>query len=289
VIEVAMPRRLDDEDDDAPRPKKKKKRKPPPKSNKGLIIGLAIAGGVLLLGGVATTVYFLTRSDPKPEQKREEFPGMLAHWSFDDSTGKDQTGRGNDGRLVGGSFGPGKKGNALVLEGRDDQYMDLGQGKDMNFYENGAFTVALWYKTNERVGTLFSLRHAEMPATIDLFVRDNHALGIVGDDTDDGSGPARHAFCWCHPLNDGQWHHVALMRYENFIEIFYDGNSQGKDTHGACRGKITTSLRAIGCEKKFVQEEEKRFGRAGFRGTIDEVYLFNRPMAQDEILKLMKR
>ena len=79
------------------------------------------------------------------------------------------------------------------------------------------------------------------------------------------------------------------MRYENFIEIFYDGNSQGKDTHGACRGKLSTNLCTIGCERKFIQLDERRFGRAGFKGMIDEVYIFDRSMRQEEVLALMRR
>lgn len=79
------------------------------------------------------------------------------------------------------------------------------------------------------------------------------------------------------------------MRYENFIEIYYDGQLQQKDTHGACRGKITTNLRTIGCERKFVQEDERRFGRPGFKGSVDEVYVFNRWLKAEEVLSLMKR
>jgi len=252
---------------------------------------LAIGGGVLLLAGTATAIYFFTRDKPvTPVEKREDFPGIMAHWSFDGAdAATDVSGRGNGGTLNAGTFASGKKGKAMSFGGRDDQFIDLGTGKDLNFKHDEAFTVAAWFQTSEKVGTILSLRHTTLPGQINLFVRDNHALGIVGDDTDDGKGAGRHAFCWCHPLNDGQWHHVALMRYENFIEIYYDGQSQGKDTHGACRSKITTNLRTIGCERKFVQEDERRFGRAGFKGSVDEVYVLNRWLKAEEVLALMKR
>jgi hypothetical protein len=288
----SMPRH---EDDEQPRPKKKKKKKPEPKrSGKPLLLAAAIGGSVLLLAGVATAAYFLTREKPATVQKRDEFPGMLAHWSFDDSSpGRDLTGHGNDAVLNGGSFAAGKKGKAFVCEGRDDQFMDLGQGKELNFYQDGAFTVAFWFQTKDDPGTIFSMRHTELPGQIDVFMRTNHVVGIVGDDTDDGTGPARHAFCWCHPANDGQWHHIALMRYtendKGYIQIYYDGQLQDKDTHGAVRGKITTNLRTLGCERKFLLMEEKRFGRAGYKGAIDEVYIFNRALLQEDVLKLMQR
>jgi hypothetical protein len=35
--------------------------------------------------------------------------------------------------------------------------------------------------------------------------------------------------------------------------------------------------------------EEKRFGRAGYKGAIDEVYIFNRALLQEDVLKLMQR
>src|SRR5262249_34886743 len=154
--------------------------------------------------------------------KQDPFPNMLAHWSFDEQseTIRDVSGHGHDGRLVGGMFGPGKKGRALVLGGRDDQYVEIPNKPDLNFAYDSEFTLAAWFQTTEKHGTILSLRNSTMPGTLDLFVRDNHGLGICGDETESGNN-GRQAFCWCRPVNDGQWHHIALTRSGKFVEVFY--------------------------------------------------------------------
>src|SRR4051812_11013014 len=136
-----MPRPTSD-DDSEPRPKvKKKKRKKSPGPNKSLILGLAIGGGFLLLAGIGTAIYFFTREKPVPVVKKDEFPGLMAHWSFDDADpGKDTSGRGNDGILNAGTIVTGKKNKGISFGGRDDQFIELSKGNDLNFKHDEAFT-----------------------------------------------------------------------------------------------------------------------------------------------------
>jgi Concanavalin A-like lectin/glucanases superfamily len=289
----------DDDIDDRPRrrstrtgPKKSKKKGGP---SVGLIVGLTIGGIVLLGGGAVGAVLLLRDRSTGSGAGSDQFPNMIAHWSFDDfqtdkatevTTVRDSTGRGNNGKLVGGRLAPGKKGNALWLDGRDDQYLDISVGKDLNFADGAEFTVAAWYQTSERFGTILAYRGNDLKNQLDLYVRTNHLLGIVGDDRDPGPN---HAFIWCDPKNDGQWHHAALTRKGKVIELYYDGMSVGKDMTGNCAGPITGDMRMIGCNLKFVEDDEKLFGRRGFKGAIDEVYMFSRALTAPEIGMLMKR
>src|SRR5262245_10857815 len=144
-----MPKRSsrDDDDDDAPR-----RRKRPSKKQKGinpLLITLIAVGALLVIGGGSVAAYFIFReksAGPPPPQ--DPFPNMIAHWSFDnvkDGKVTDQTGRGNNGVLTGGRLAPGVKGDALWLDGRDDQYCELNQSKDLNFAEGAELTLAAWY------------------------------------------------------------------------------------------------------------------------------------------------
>jgi hypothetical protein len=213
---------------------------------------------------------------------------MLAHWPLDEAPGErlvDKTGRGNDGRLVGGGFGPGVKGKAFFLDGRDDQYADLSQCKDLNFAAGAEFTLAAWYQTSESHGTILAFRHSTGTCQCDLFVRTNHLLAVIGDDKDVSGG----SFVWCDAVNDGKWHHAAVTRKGKTIELYYDGQSAGTDTNSKATGSITTDLRAVGCNLRFVQDNERQFGRRGFKGAIDEVYVFGRALPAGEIRALMKR
>jgi hypothetical protein len=270
----------------AVRRKKKKKKQ---KSNTPLIVGAAL-GSLLLLSTIAVGAYFLFKPKPKP-QEVELFPNMLAHWSFDDTQGqsiRDSSKRGNHGTLMGGMIAKGYKGNGFWADGRDDQYVDLAGMKDLNFAEGTDFTVAAWVQTNEKAGgTILAFRHHSTMGHIDIFSRDNRLIGIVADDTFLKGG--NEGFLWCHPKNEGQWHHVALVRRGKIVEIYYDGQKQGENQGAICGGSITTDISAIGCHRRFVADDTRQYGRPGFKGCIDEVYVFNRALPDQEIQALMRR
>jgi hypothetical protein len=120
-----------------------------------------------------------------------------------------------------------------------------------------------------------------------VFVRDNRVIGIVGDDEDTGD----HGFVWAPAptASDGQWHHVALTRRGKFVEVFYDGMSQGVDARGNSGGRLSGGMGAVGCNLRFVQDDVRNFGRPGFKGAIDEVYVFSRALKAEEVQALMRR
>jgi Concanavalin A-like lectin/glucanases superfamily len=292
----------DDEDGDRPRPKRKQSSGRRPKKRGmpvGLIVGLAI-GGVLLLGGVVVAIVMLTRGKPvQAAAPPDPFPNMLAYWSFDDIrvnadetiTINDGTGRKNHGKMVGGKLAPGRKGNALWLDGREDTYVDVSTAKDLSFAPQAELTIAAWFLAREKYsGTIVAFHGPTTPTQLDIFVRDNRVIGIIGDDQDTG----QHGFVWAEKnpnptASNGQWHHVAMTRKEKFVEVFYDGISQGVDARGNSGGKLSGGMGAIGCHLGFVRDNIKNFGRAGYNGAIDEVYVFSRALKQNEVQALMNR
>jgi sialidase-1 len=282
-----VPKRyLDDED--TPRPRRRKGDPKKKKGPSGVLIGLSIAGGIVLLTGAALAAVLLLDKRGPAGPTAEAFPNMLAHWSLEDAPNErvpDKTGRGNDGKLVGGGFGPGVKGKAFYADGRDDQCVDVSQAKDLNFAAGAEFTIAAWFQTAESHGTILAFRHSTGTCQCDLFVRTKHLLAVIGDDQDTTGG----SFVWCKQENDGKWHHAAITRRGKTIELFLDGASAGTETSALASGPITTDQRAIGCNLRFVQDNERRFGRAGFKGAIDEVYVFGRALPAGEIQALMKR
>ncbi len=254
-----------------------------------LILGIVGGGLFLLVVGTLVTVYLLSGNSGGAGTPIDPWPGMVGHWSFDDTKEeevKDGSGKGHHGRLTGGSLSAGYKGKGLELVGRDDTFCDLGTSKDFDFNAGAEFTIAAWFKTLEPTGTIVSLRHSELPCQLDLFVRNGQVLAVVGDDTDPGPD---HAICWCPIRNDGNWHHAAVIRTGKLIELYVDGVSQARDSKDHSGGKITTNLRAIGCERRFVQDGTRQFGRPGFTGMLDEVYVFSRALKPADIMALMQR
>ncbi|MBO0700311.1 MAG: LamG domain-containing protein [Zavarzinella sp.] len=240
-----------------------------------------------MTGAALAAVLLLDKRGPAGPTP-DAFPNMLAHWPLDEAPNErapDKTGHGNDGKMVGGGFGPGARGKAFYADGRDDQHVDVSRAKDLNFAAGAEFTLAAWYQTTESHGTVLAFRDSTGTCQWDLFVRTKHLLAVIGDDNDTSGG----SFVWCRQENDGKWHHAAVTRRGKTIELYYDGVSAGTETSALATGPITTDLRAIGCNLRFVQDNERRFGRAGFKGAIDEVYVFGRALSGPEIQALMKR
>ncbi len=79
---------------------------------------------------------------------QDQQAGLVLHYSFDSVTNgsvADQSGRGNDGKLMGGARRvTGRFGPALELNGRDS-YVDCGAGADLDIGKTGG-TVMFWLR-----------------------------------------------------------------------------------------------------------------------------------------------
>jgi hypothetical protein len=271
-----------------------------------LWVGVGCGGGLVAVGLLIAVVVGITLSRrskagapapapaPAPaavgNPKVKQTPGLLAYWSFDDvqgGTAVDGSDRNNNATLVGARLGEGARGQGLQLDGRAEHYCDLGGGTDLNFAANAAFTFAGWYRTPLASAVVLSLRHSGGgQQQIDLVVRDNRLLVVVGDDTDPGP---QNAFVWSKRPNDGRWHHFAFTRRGSAVELFQDGVSQGTGVALCSAGPITTDRRALGCERMWAENNVRQWGNPAFEGGIDEVCVFNRALVPAEIQALMER
>jgi Concanavalin A-like lectin/glucanases superfamily len=218
-------------------------------------------------------------------------PGLLAYWSFDDVAGgavTDHSPRKNQAALVGGRIADGVRGQALWLDDVPDHYCDFSASADFNFAANTEFTFAGWFTTSQVSATILSLRHSRGLSNpqVELLVRDGRAMVIVSDDQDQAG---QNGVVWAKQRNDGQWHHFAFTRRGNTVELFLDGVSQGQHTAAGVGGPITTDLRAVGCERLWAQQNDRRWGDPSVRGGVDEVCIFGRALAPAEIQTLMAR
>lgn len=266
-------------------------------------VGLGCGGGLVAVGLLVAVVVVIalnrrSKAGPAPtltpaanvgDPKVKQMPGLLAYWSFDDVQGGkavDGSGRNNNAVLVGARLDRGVRGQGLLLEGRADQYCDLGGGADLNFAANAPFTFAGWYRTPLPSAVVLSLRNSRGEQQIDLIVRDNKLLVVVGDDNDPGP---QNAFVWSKRPNDGQWHHFAFTRRGSTVELFQDGISQGTGVALNSGGPITSDQRALGCERMWAKNNVRRWGNVSFQGGIDEVCVFNRALSPSEVQALTER
>ncbi len=140
--------------------------------------------------------------------------GLYAWWTGDDS-GADVR-RGFDGELVNGAgFGPGFVGEAFALDGvagGQDDYVVLPRVAADGLAD---FSVEFWTNTTDSVGAFFSAANGASGANEVLVFQ-----GTSGVDVWIAQSAARGLPVF---LNDGAWHHVALVRDGAMGRFYVDG------------------------------------------------------------------
>jgi hypothetical protein len=237
-----------------------------------------------------------SKTEPPPNGKPRNAPpsaegmrGLIAYWDFDAQANagqvKDLSGRGNDATLHGTGLADGVRGRALQCNGRD-AYCDLGDAPNLNFAAGAPFTIAGWVRTRAAAGTILSFRNTDNDgADIDITVEGGKLKALVRQN----GGLFPHAILSRGAVHDDAWHHFAVTRSpEGAIELFIDGDSQGKLTSNESEGAITTNLRALGSERYWLRKGLKSVAGvpAFFVGSIDEVCIFDRVVPIEEIRTL---
>lgn len=224
--------------------------------------------------------------------------GLLGYWRFEDGTGSlraaDSSGAGNNGTLTSMdsnvAWVAGKIGGAVTFDGLDD-YIDIADGPGLSFANNQQFSVSFWFRSVDLAGMMLSFRSStDGDPVIDI------ALGSVGVGTTigavkalvrDDSGGGAYAIVNGPVANNGAWHHVAITRGTGGrLELFLDGTSRGSNSSSGADGSITTNLKAIGSERRWVQDNYDTVDARFFTGTVDDVRIYNRVLSQTEITQL---
>ena len=204
-----------------------------------------------------------------------------AYWKFDETSGTaaaDSSGNGNNGTLTGTpNWVPGIVGGALNFS--SSNFVTVNNSALGNF-DSSDFSVAFWIKTMANNCQLIGNRYAQgnaafwtvklsNPGTIDLEI-DQDGVGTNYNNT----GTATKA------VNDGAWHHVAVLRSAATLSVYVDGvldvTTTGPGTANVSNGGATL----IGAN---IYDGEQQH----FAGTLDEVRIFTRVLTQAEIQRLI--
>jgi hypothetical protein len=87
------------------------------------------------------------------------------------------------------------------------------------FSPTAAFTIEFWVSTKSPSGTLLSKKHAAGDMSVITRLQQGSlqlSIGLVSGERGSGGGP---------PINDGRWHHVALVKQDNDIKLYVDGKN----------------------------------------------------------------
>ena len=186
-------------------------------------------------------------------------PDGLVSWWPGEPGGIDLKGP-NEGTLRGGALiGPGYVGEAFILDGVDDHVEAATAGMNVG---GGDFTIDGWAKTT-------SAKNYNALASFDSY---NPGVYIRGDGSlqlyPAGQTPPA-------ALNDGQWHHFAVVRKSGTVTYFKDGGPIGTT---AFSGALAATKFRIGSSTS---------GGENFPGSLDEIGFFNRALTATEIRLLV--
>jgi len=204
-------------------------------------------------------------------------PHLAGWWKFDDTSGKtaaDSSKHGRKGKLEGGlSFeensASGKTGKALSFDGRDDSIVIT---KYKGVTGTRPRTVAVWIKTTTTRGQIISWGSDDYGKMWNFgFVR-----GRVGVTPNGGYLYINDA------THDNEWHHVAAVVVEAELPNLHDDVKLYKDGEPA-------EIHDIGLLDLWPIDTggdmDVTIGRR-FKGLLDDVRIYDRPLVEDEIKAL---
>jgi hypothetical protein len=198
---------------------------------------------------------------------------LVGYWRLDEGAGlvaHDDSGKGNDGTLVGASWVDGKFGKALSFNGSTN-YVDCGSGASLNITGN-SLSIAFWAnfaasKTAYSIiakDNVFSqkksfevFRGADGRVYFDLMTDSYHELSTV-------------------PLSSGVWYFIVCTYDGGYMRI-YVNDVAGSSLAGT--GNIVSSPRNL------------KFGTGGYNsayynGTLDEVMIYDRALSANMVASL---
>jgi len=215
----------------------------------------------------------------------------IAYWQFDELSGSsalDSAGNGHTGTIVGTVRSPGKIGGALSFNGMSDYVFAFdaqsggtnGAGLDMGSRD---WTLAAWVQTTSSgmVLTKMGFVGGSNPDGWGMSVSGNgtvggvlHKSGVATVNIFSGDGAT---------VNDGQWHHIAVVFSRAGSMIRYvDGLKTGTAySLASLSGQIIDNANQVQ-----IGARDQAGDRVFFRGVIDDVRVYALALSASEIAGL---
>jgi sialidase-1 len=206
---------------------------------------------------------------------------LLAYLPFDDGSGYDVTGNGNNGNYVGDvKKSEGKFGSGIELDGKS--YVDIPWSESVDVAD-GDFSVEIWFKYEQASanGVLVWCFDVESGPHAQAWFRTEPGSSRIRGLINDGTGSPSVIVATEEPFNDGAWHHMAAIRSGGSLKMYIDGEL--KDSQSGDVGSIT-STQTFG-----IQLGRKMGDRDMLTGSLDEFRLWKRALTDAEIKANMSK
>ena len=210
--------------------------------------------------------------------------GLVGSWHFSEGSGArtaDASGFGNDGTLAGGpAWVSGKAGYALAFDGIDDS---VSIPSSDSLTSMASITLETWIKadpTQPDPGASTILRrdsNTGSPRTIYNTYLD--AGGKVAFQFMASSGGLKTGACLTD-LRDNSWHHAVVMRDAASARVYcYIDGVKETDVADATTGNFISNP----ATPLYIGQWNVDGGNRRFKGSIDEVRIYNRSLSAQEI------
>jgi alpha-tubulin suppressor-like RCC1 family protein len=228
------------------------------------------------VGTVLSSNALLTVNPPPPCAAE---PGGLVDWWPAQGNALDFVGT-NNGTLVGGvTYTQGEVGQTFVFDG-NGSYIDF--GTSVGNFGAGDFTVEFWLSTvSTRYEILLSKRNiCNADNLFNILIQSGELLFEV-----DGGASSYGFFAFqdTRTVNDGTFHHAALVRQGPTLSIYVDGvlSSSGTQAQGQVADVSSGASFQAGMSPCVGVD-----GTASFTGALDEISLYSRALTAVEIQSL---
>ena len=215
-----------------------------------------------------------------PIEISQEGRKLVAWWKFDETEGDtatDSSGQNHSGTLIGGpQWQPsgGKIGGALAFDGIDD-YIDCGSREDLNLL--GAVSVSAWIKlagpaqdqkiVGNQDNASGGFKVGLFGNKLEMEVRDSSNVGISNRSVEGGT-----------TLEPGVWYHVVGTYHQGeSMKTYVNAKLDREFTIPGMLAPSGGTLK-IGCEPFY--------DLYWFNGLIDDLQIYNYPLAETEIAAL---
>ena len=206
--------------------------------------------------------------------------GLVGHWTFDEGKGtlaKDSSGNNINGLIKGGAvFVKRGDGFALKLDGEDD-FVDCRKRRLLAVESAGS--VELWFNPEEFQGGLVNWstgggwNDERLVLAFNTYSGGNDLMTVTAD----GQGYSQQAV---EAPQKGVWNHFVLTFDSRRMILYRDG---------APRQSLSVTVRPKLKGVPFWVGKCQGLGKATFKGLIDEVRVYNRPLSAQEVLARYKK
>lgn len=213
--------------------------------------------------------------------------GLIAHFPFD-GNGNDITGNGNNGTANGNiTYATGVSGTAANLTAEGD-YFSLPNAIIGDLTQ---WTVSAWVKIEDLPFTVNHSHPIYCESASNVWTKNYIAFNQNLSNNKLSPGYDNYSFDFA-PLPDGDftpnnyvydlgaWHHIAMLRDNDSVSVYVDGSFVGTETYEPYTANAPNNF-YIGYRELYSNHQDY-----WFKGLIDELRFYNRPLSSTEIQSL---